>query len=167
MRIIKKYKNRRLYDTEIKKTVNLENLKSYLSDDIEFKVIDNASGRDITLGTLAQMISRPAADFKDYGFKAINVMIRKGGLGGMDIVRKLALASIGAVNLTREKAEEIFDEMSYIALGMGGAGSGEHGVGTLKRELFLKTRTKTELALLRGVKQVFDPKNILNPGTMI
>ena len=29
----------------------------------------------------------------------------------MDIVRKLALASIGAVNLTREKAEEIFDEM--------------------------------------------------------
>ena len=66
-----------------------------------------------------------------------------------------------------EKAEEIFDEMSRIALEMGGAGSGEHGVGTLKRSLFLKTRTETELALLRGIKKVFDPKNILNPGTMI
>jgi glycolate oxidase len=65
-----------------------------------------------------------------------------------------------------EKAEEIFDEMSRIALKMGGAGSGEHGVGTLKRSLFLKTRTETELALLRGIKKVFDPKSILNPGTM-
>jgi glycolate oxidase len=66
-----------------------------------------------------------------------------------------------------DKAEEIFDEMSHIALEMGGAGSGEHGVGTLKRDLFLKTKTETELALLRGIKQVFDPKNILNPGTML
>ena len=66
-----------------------------------------------------------------------------------------------------DKAEEIFDEMSRIALEMGGAGSGEHGVGTLKRSLFLKTKTKTELALMRGLKQVFDPKGILNPGTML
>ena len=66
-----------------------------------------------------------------------------------------------------EKAEEIFDEMSHIALEMGGAGSGEHGVGTLKRSLFLKTKTETELALMRGIKQVFDPKGILNPGTLL
>ena len=66
-----------------------------------------------------------------------------------------------------EKAEEIFDEMSRIALEMGGAGSGEHGVGTLKRSLFLKTKTQTELALMRGIKQTFDPKGILNPGTML
>jgi glycolate oxidase len=66
-----------------------------------------------------------------------------------------------------EKAEEIFDEMSYIALEMGGAGSGEHGVGTLKRSLFLKTKSETELALMRGIKQTFDPKGILNPGTML
>jgi glycolate oxidase len=65
------------------------------------------------------------------------------------------------------KAEAIFDEMSEIALRMGGAGSGEHGVGTLKRPLFLETRTKTELDLLRGIKNVFDPKNILNPGTLL
>ena len=66
-----------------------------------------------------------------------------------------------------EKAEAIFDEMSQIALEMGGTGSGEHGVGTLKRSLFLETRTKTELTLLRGIKQVFDPQNLLNPGTLL
>ena len=65
-----------------------------------------------------------------------------------------------------DKAEAIFDDMSRIALEMGGAGSGEHGVGTLKRSLFLKTKTETELALMRGIKQTFDPKGILNPGTI-
>lgn len=111
MRLIKKYRNRRLYDSEIKKTITLDDLKSYLSEDIKFKVIDNATGKDITMGVLAQIISRSASDFKDYGFKAINAMLIKGGSEGMDIFKKLTLASIGAFNLTKEKAEEIFDEM--------------------------------------------------------
>jgi len=111
MRLIKKYRNRRLYDTEIKKTVTLDDLKIYLTENIEFKVIDNATGKDITMGVLAQIISRSAADFKSSGLKVINAIIKKGGLGGMDILKKLTLASIGAVNLTKEKVEELFDEM--------------------------------------------------------
>ena len=66
-----------------------------------------------------------------------------------------------------EKAESIFDEMSSIAVELGGVGSGEHGVGLLKRPLFLKIKTETELALMRGIKQLFDPKQILNPGKII
>ncbi len=111
MRIIKKYKNRRLYDTELKKSITLEDLKSYLVDDIEFKVIDNASGEDITLIILSQVAGRSASDFKNSGIKVLNAIIKKGGIGGMDILKKLTLASIGAINLTREKIEEIFDEM--------------------------------------------------------
>ncbi|UCE65433.1 MAG: hypothetical protein JSU85_11255, partial [Candidatus Zixiibacteriota bacterium] len=65
----------------------------------------------ITVGVLAQIIPRSATDFKSSGFKAINAIIKKGGLGGMDILKKLTLASIGAVNITKEKAEEIFEEM--------------------------------------------------------
>jgi len=111
MRLIKKYRNRRLYDTELKKTVTIDDLQGYIADGIEFKVIDNASGKDITMGTLSQIISRSASDFRHSGIKAINAMIKKGGIGGMDILKKLTLASIGAVNLTKEKVEEIFDEM--------------------------------------------------------
>ena len=111
MRLIKKYRNRRLYDSEIKKTVTLDDLKTYLAKNIEFKVIDNATGKDISVGVLAQIISSSATDFKSSGFKAINAIIKKGGLGGMDILKKLTLASIGAVNITKEKAEEMFDEM--------------------------------------------------------
>jgi FAD/FMN-containing dehydrogenase len=39
--------------------------------------------------------------------------------------------------------------------------------GTLKRSLFLETKTETELALMRGIKRVFDPHGILNPGTIL
>jgi glycolate oxidase len=46
-------------------------------------------------------------------------------------------------------------------------GSGEHGVGLLKRPLFLKIKTETELALMRGIKRLFDPNHILNPGKII
>jgi polyhydroxyalkanoate synthesis regulator phasin len=63
------------------------------------------------MGVLAQILSRSATDFKSSGFKAVNAIIKKGGLEGMDILKKLTLASIGAFNLTKEKAEEIFDEM--------------------------------------------------------
>jgi len=66
-----------------------------------------------------------------------------------------------------EKAEAIFDEMSRIAVELGGVGSGEHGVGLLKRPLFLQIKTDTELALMRGIKQLFDPDRILNPGKII
>jgi glycolate oxidase len=72
-----------------------------------------------------------------------------------------------AVEAWPEQAEAIFDEMSRIAVELGGVGSGEHGVGLLKRSLFLKTKTKTELALMRGIKQLFDPNQILNPGKII
>ena len=65
------------------------------------------------------------------------------------------------------KAEEIFDQMTRIAIDLGGVGSGEHGVGMLKRPTFLATKTETELALMRGIKNLFDPKGILNPGKIL
>lgn len=49
----------------------------------------------------------------------------------------------------------------------GGSISAEHGVGLLKRDFIHYTRTKAELQLMRGVKAVFDPKGIMNPGKML
>jgi len=42
--------------------------------------------------------------------------------------------------------------------------SAEHGIGLLKKELLAFQKTETELALYKSLKQVFDPKGILNPG---
>jgi len=61
-------------------------------------------------------------------------------------------------------AEEIYEEMTEIAIKFGGAGSGEHGIGFLKKPIFIKTKSEVELNLMRGIKSLFDPNYILNPG---
>lgn len=48
----------------------------------------------------------------------------------------------------------------------GGSISAEHGIGLVKRPYLESTRSATEIALMRGVKQVFDPAGILNPGKL-
>jgi len=64
-------------------------------------------------------------------------------------------------------AEEIYEEMTEIAIKFGGTGSGEHGIGFIKKPIFLKTKLEAELNLMRGIKKVFDPNYILNPGKII
>jgi len=66
-----------------------------------------------------------------------------------------------------KRAEEIYEEMTEVAIKFGGAGSGEHGIGFIKKPIFLKTKSEAELNLMRGIKKVFDPNYILNPGKII
>jgi FAD/FMN-containing dehydrogenase len=46
----------------------------------------------------------------------------------------------------------------------GGSVSAEHGVGLVKKPYLTYTRTQEEISLMRGIKKVFDPDGILNPG---
>lgn len=45
-----------------------------------------------------------------------------------------------------------------------GSVSAEHGVGLLKKNYLPYSRSTTEIALMKQVKQVFDPRGIMNPG---
>ena len=47
---------------------------------------------------------------------------------------------------------------------MGGTISGEHGIGLVQKPYMDLAFSPTGLELMRGIKQVFDPKGILNPG---
>jgi glycolate oxidase len=50
------------------------------------------------------------------------------------------------------------------AIRLGGTLSGEHGVGTLKREFLEEAQGGLAVALSRSIKAVFDPHGLLNPG---
>ena len=54
--IIKKYANRRLYNTRSSKYITLDYLAELTRKDVEFQVIDAKSGEDITHGVLTQII---------------------------------------------------------------------------------------------------------------
>ena len=57
-----------------------------------------------------------------------------------------------------------FDRMSQKAEQLGGLVSGEHGIGYAKKEFLKHQYGPTPIALMQGIKRVFDEKNILNPG---
>jgi len=56
--------------------------------------------------------------------------------------------------------EAIFAE----AIRLGGTLSGEHGIGLTKKAYMPLMFSEADLAIMRGVKAVFDPKGLLNPG---
>jgi polyhydroxyalkanoate synthesis repressor PhaR len=57
LRIIKKYPNRRLYDTEISSYITLEEVRQLVLDGEEFEVRDAKSGEELTRTVLLQIIS--------------------------------------------------------------------------------------------------------------
>jgi glycolate oxidase len=55
-------------------------------------------------------------------------------------------------------------EIFALALRLGGTLTGEHGVGVLKRQWVAEELGSAAHALQRRIKEVFDPRGILNPG---
>ena len=62
LRIIKKYPNRRLYDTEISSYITLEDVRQLIVDGESFEVRDAKSGEDLTRAVLLQIISEHEQD---------------------------------------------------------------------------------------------------------
>ncbi|MFC9067716.1 FAD-binding oxidoreductase [Streptomyces harbinensis] len=62
------------------------------------------------------------------------------------------------------RARESFDAIMALGLQLGGTITGEHGVGVLKREWLARELGPDSLEVQRGIKAVFDPLGILNPG---
>lgn len=56
MRTIKRYPNRKLYDTEAKKYITLNGIAELIRDGEEIQVVDHTSGEDLTAVTLTQII---------------------------------------------------------------------------------------------------------------
>ncbi|MDD4000718.1 MAG: FAD-linked oxidase C-terminal domain-containing protein, partial [Bacilli bacterium] len=64
----------------------------------------------------------------------------------------------------KEKKDKIFALMYAKAAEYGGLISGEHGIGFDKKDYLLNLLGERQISLMKGIKKVFDPKEILNPG---
>ena len=62
-------------------------------------------------------------------------------------------------------SEEVLDKIALKAASLGGAVSGEHGIGFLKKGILKKTKPK-QVELMKKVKKAFDPQGIMNPGKL-
>ncbi|MDZ4729798.1 MAG: FAD-binding oxidoreductase [Xanthomonadales bacterium] len=78
---------------------------------------------------------------------------------------------IGPADLARDEFEqrchEISEQTYALTEAMGGSISAEHGLGLLKQEWLHRVRSPEEIAVMRGLKAVLDPKGIMNPGKLL
>ena len=65
-----------------------------------------------------------------------------------------------------EVRSQVLHRLFGLGIGLGGAISGEHGIGTEKRRHFLELEDPAKVAVMRRIKAAFDPNGILNPGTI-
>ncbi len=61
------------------------------------------------------------------------------------------------------RADACLAELFDLVLGLDGTLSGEHGIGTVKREFVARELDPVALKLMQQIKQQFDPHNLLNP----
>ncbi len=69
-------------------------------------------------------------------------------------------------NEETKRAEKCLNDIFDLVIKLNGTISGEHGIGREKRAYITKEIDATTLKLMKDLKQVFDPNNILNPGKL-
>ncbi len=119
-------------------------------------------------------ISVPIAKLSDFLHEFVKEAKKEGGEG----LPPYVFGHIGDGNLhinflkpTDRSRDEFYkatdridDRMFHLVQKNKGSVSAEHGIGLNKKNILHFTRTKDEIELMRGMKKLFDPKGILNPG---
>ncbi len=113
MKVIKRYSNRRLYDTDHSRTITQADLATMVKEGEQLKVVDNTSGRDVTLAVFGRVLLTEASSWEDKSQtkELLRKIISYGGDESMSVLKNTILASIGAYHVTRAKAEKIIDDL--------------------------------------------------------
>lgn len=113
-RVIKRYENRKLYDTEEKQYISLDELACLVRAGQDVTVLDNASGTDITALTLAKIISDEGSKHLPLlQTESLHELVRWGGRvmtgsveqlrGSLDRVLEASLERLGLGYHTRQE----------------------------------------------------------------
>lgn len=111
MPLIKRYPNRKLYDTEAKRYITLDGIATLIRQGQEVTVVDYTTGEDLTALTLTQVISEQ--ERKRSGFLPQTVLAGLIQAGG-DTMATLQRSLASPLNLARQVDEEIEERVQAL-----------------------------------------------------
>ncbi len=105
-RIIKRYANRKLYDTQHSRYVTLDQISEMIRAGDDVKIIDNKSKEDLTSVTLAQIIFEEEKKTSKMSLETLRDLIRYGGEVAQRLVEGARGDLRGKVEAVRAVAEQ-------------------------------------------------------------
>jgi len=147
-----------LADSESQKN-NIWKLRREIAESVNSNSVYKEEDTVVPRAELAKLLKGVKAIGKAYGFQSVcyghagdgnlHINIIKGEMSDVDWNSKLTLG-----------IREIF-ELTY---SLGGTLSGEHGIGLVQKDYMDIVFSEKALDLQKGIKKLFDPNQILNPG---
>ncbi len=105
-KVIKRYTNRKLYDTEESRYVTLDEIARMIKGGAEVKIIDNRTKEDLTSVTLAQIIFEEEKKTSKMSLETLRDLIRHGGEVAQRLVEGTQAELRGRVEAVRAAAEQ-------------------------------------------------------------
>lgn len=133
-------------------------IRSHIYPSLQDKMVD-AIDAAVPIKNLAEYMKEIAKISKKYNVEISTI----GHIGDGNLHN--SILTEGAVK--PDNYEELADEIYKLVIDCGGAITGEHGIGKVRNNKLKFQFSETELRLMKDIKKIFDPNNILNPGTAI
>jgi polyhydroxyalkanoate synthesis repressor PhaR len=105
-KVIKRYTNRKLYDTVESRYVTLDEIAQMVKAGTEVQIVDNRTKEDLTSVTLAQIIFEEEKKTSKMSLRTLKDLIRHGGERAAQIVEDTQAELRGRVEAVRQAAEQ-------------------------------------------------------------
>ena len=94
MRVVKRYPNRKLYDTVVKQYISLDQIADFIRDGQDVYVVDNATGEDLTGLTLTQIIFEQEKKGSGFLPQAVLTGLIQAGGSTLNALRRTLTSSV-------------------------------------------------------------------------
>jgi polyhydroxyalkanoate synthesis repressor PhaR len=133
-KVIKRYTNRKLYDTVESRYVTLDEIAQMIKGGAEVKIIDNRSKEDLTSVTLAQIIFEEEKKRSQMPLGVLREIIRHGGEAVAGFYQEKAGVLTGKLDELKNKTETLRENLEERVRGVTGIfrGKAEEGASAVK-----------------------------------
>lgn len=107
-KVIKRYTNRKLYDTVESRYVTLDEIAAMIKDGVEVRIVDNRTKEDLTSVTLAQIIFEEEKKKNQMPLAVLREIIRHPGESISGFIQKEVTPRVASI---REEAESRLDKL--------------------------------------------------------